>query len=115
MPVVLANCILHTSKALSTLTARLTLAQAIHATTMPSEITKKDAQAQQVAHQSSSQGVRDVETQEHHARASASGGLNLNIFGALSGALSSASKKTTHKSADGAETSVEERRDQGKF
>ena len=42
------------------------------------------------------------------------GGLNLNLFGALSGALSSTSKKTTHKNADGSSTSVEDRHDQGK-
>ena len=42
------------------------------------------------------------------------GGLNLNLFGALSGALSSTSKKTTHNNADGSSTSVEDRHDQGK-
>ncbi|KAF2995321.1 palmitoyltransferase swf1 [Curvularia kusanoi] len=82
---------------------------------MPGELTKKEAQAQQVQQQSAAQGARDVETQEHHAKASASGGLNLNIFGALSGALSSKSKKTTHTNADGSSTSVEDRHDQGIF
>lgn len=80
---------------------------------MSSELTKQEAQAQQVQHQSASQGARDVETQEHHAKASASGGLNLNLFGALSGALSSKSKKTTHTNADGSSTSVEDRHDKG--
>ncbi|KAL1596922.1 hypothetical protein SLS59_007665 [Nothophoma quercina] len=78
---------------------------------MPGELTKKEAQAQQVQQQSAAQGARDVETREHHAKASASGGLNLNIFGALSGALSSKSKKTTHTNADGSSTSVEDRHD----
>ena len=81
--------------------------------TMPSELTKKEAQARQVQQQAASQGARDVETQEHHAKASASGGLNLNIFGALSGALSSKSKKTTHTNADGSSTSIEDRHDKG--
>jgi hypothetical protein len=80
---------------------------------MSSELTKQEAQAQQVQQQSASQGARDVETQEHHAKASASGGLNLNLFGALSGALSSKSKKTTHTNADGSSTSVEDRHDKG--
>jgi len=79
---------------------------------MPSELTKKEAQAQQVQQRSAAQGARDVETREHHAKASASGGLNLNLFGALSGALSSTSKKTTHNNADGSSTSVEDRHDQ---
>lgn len=43
------------------------------------------------------------------------GGLNLNLFGALSGALSSTSKKTTHTNADGSSTSVEDKHDQGKY
>ena len=76
---------------------------------MPGEVTKQEAQAQQYA----SRGARDVETQEHHAKASASAGLNLNLFGALSGALSSKSKKTTHTNADGESTSVEDRSDEG--
>lgn len=80
---------------------------------MSGELTKKEAQAQQVQQQSASQGARDVSTQEHHAKASASGGLNLNLFGALSGALSSKSKKTTHTNADGSSTSVEDRHDKG--
>ncbi|KAG9197154.1 hypothetical protein G6514_002230 [Epicoccum nigrum] len=79
---------------------------------MPADLTRKEAQAQQVQQQTAAQGTRDVETQEHHAKASASGGLNLNLFGALSGALSSKSKKTTHTSADGSTTSVEDRHDQ---
>ncbi|KAJ4988247.1 hypothetical protein SVAN01_06182 [Stagonosporopsis vannaccii] len=79
---------------------------------MPSELSRRTADAQQVASQSASAGARDVETQEHHAKASASGGLNLNLFGALSGALSSRSTKTTTTGRDGASTSVEDRHDQ---
>lgn len=41
------------------------------------------------------------------------GGLNLNLLGALSGALSSKSKKTTHTNADGSSTTLEDRHDQG--
>jgi hypothetical protein len=41
-------------------------------------------------------------------------GLNLNIFGALSGAFSSKSKKTTHKNADGSSEVVEEGEGRGK-
>ncbi|KAJ4313861.1 palmitoyltransferase swf1 [Neodidymelliopsis sp. IMI 364377] len=78
---------------------------------MSGQVTRKEAQAQQVQQQSVAQGARDVEEQEHHAKASASGGLNLNLFGALSGALSSKSKKTTHTNADGSSTSVEDRHD----
>jgi hypothetical protein len=80
---------------------------------MSGQVTRKEAQAQQVQQQSAAQGARDVEEQEHHAKASASGGLNLNLFGALSGALSSKSKKTTHTNADGSSTSVEDRHDKG--
>lgn len=39
--------------------------------------------------------------------------MNLNIFGALSGAFSSKSKKTTHTNADGSSDSVEDRYEQG--
>jgi hypothetical protein len=42
-------------------------------------------------------------------------GLNLNLFGALSGAFSSKSKKTTHKNADGSSEVMEEGHDQGAF
>lgn len=42
-------------------------------------------------------------------------GLNLNIFGALAGAFSSKSRKTTQKNKDGSEVSVEDRHDQGTF
>jgi hypothetical protein len=40
--------------------------------TMPSEVTRKEAQAQQVQQQNAASGARDVETKEHHAKASAS-------------------------------------------
>lgn len=39
---------------------------------MPADLTRKEAQAQQVQQQTAAQGTRDVETQEHHAKASAS-------------------------------------------
>jgi hypothetical protein len=41
-------------------------------------------------------------------------GLNLNLFGALSGALSSKSQKSTHKNPDGSSDTVESRAEQGK-
>jgi hypothetical protein len=40
-------------------------------------------------------------------------GLNLNIFGALSGAFSSKQKKTTHQNADGSSTTTEDKHDKG--
>ncbi|KAF1850231.1 uncharacterized protein K460DRAFT_400300 [Cucurbitaria berberidis CBS 394.84] len=76
-----------------------------------SSLTKKEAQQQQVQQQK--QDARDVETQEHHASANASAGLNLNILGALSGAFSSKSKKTTHQNADGSSHTVEDKHDKG--
>jgi hypothetical protein len=83
---------------------------------MPSqEVSKSSSQAQQQQMQQSSQHARDVETQEHHSSANASAGLNLNLFGALSGAFSSKSKKTTHENADGSKTSVEDKHDQGTY
>jgi hypothetical protein len=63
--------------------------------------------------QAVTQQQREVETQEHHAKASASAGLNLNLFGALSGALSSHSRKETHRQPSGEEKSVEERDTKG--
>ncbi|KAH6629082.1 hypothetical protein C7974DRAFT_393801 [Boeremia exigua] len=78
---------------------------------MPSSLTTQENTAAQRTHASTSQAARATETQEHHAKASASGGLNLNLFGALSGALSSASRKTTARDAEGGEVSVEERQD----
>ena len=39
---------------------------------MPSELIRKEAQAQQVQQQNAASGARDVETREHHAKASAS-------------------------------------------
>jgi hypothetical protein len=116
---------------------------------MTGPLTTQEAKRQQV--QQSSQHARDVETQEHHAKASASvrthlsypshinaqanyspipsplhitfwgtwmliptkAGLNLNLFGALSGAFSSKSKKTTHTNADGSSDVTEDKHDQG--
>jgi hypothetical protein len=63
--------------------------------------------------QAVTQQQREVESQEHHAKASASAGLNLNLFGALSGALSSHSRKETHRQPNGEEKSVEERDTKG--
>ena len=40
-------------------------------------------------------------------------GLNLNLFGAVSGALSSKSKKSTHQNPDGSSDTVEDRAEQG--
>jgi hypothetical protein len=40
-------------------------------------------------------------------------GLNLNVFGALSGAFSSSSKKTTHQNKDGSSEVVEEGHNKG--
>ncbi|KAF2026595.1 hypothetical protein EK21DRAFT_115650 [Setomelanomma holmii] len=76
-----------------------------------SQLTKKEASRQQV--QQASQHEHDVETQEHHAKAQASAGLNLNLLGALSGAFSSKSKKTTHQNADGSSEVTEDKHDQG--
>jgi hypothetical protein len=39
---------------------------------MPSEIIREEEQAQQVQQQNAASGARDVETREHHAKASAS-------------------------------------------
>jgi hypothetical protein len=41
-------------------------------------------------------------------------GLNLNLFGALSGAFSSKQKKTTQQNADGSSTTTEDKHDKGK-
>lgn len=42
-------------------------------------------------------------------------GLNLNVFGALSGALSSKSRKETHTDPDGSQRAVEDRDTKGMF
>ena len=44
----------------------------------------------------------------------AQAGLNLNVFGALSGAFSSKSKKQTHQNPDGSSHSVEDREELGR-
>ncbi|EON69289.1 hypothetical protein W97_08449 [Coniosporium apollinis CBS 100218] len=61
----------------------------------------------QVAKQDTQAG-RQVEEQESHASAQAQAGLNLNILGALSGALSSRSKRTSETHDDGSSASTEE-------
>jgi len=78
---------------------------------MSRSLTKKEAQQQQVQQQN--QYARDTVTDEKHASAQGSAGLNLNILGAVSGALSSKSKKTTHQNADGSSDTVEERAGKG--
>ncbi|KAL1801291.1 hypothetical protein ACET3X_001633 [Alternaria dauci] len=78
---------------------------------MTQAVSKQDASKQQMQQQSQAAGSREV--QEHHASANASAGLNLNIFGALSGAFSSKQKKTTHQNADGSSTTTEDRHDKG--
>ena len=80
----------------------------------PNQVSKPTPSSQQQI-QNSSQHARALKTHEHHASANASAGLNLNIFGALSGAFSSKSKKTTHTNADGGSLSQEEKLDQGKI
>ncbi|KAH8707521.1 hypothetical protein GQ44DRAFT_628572 [Phaeosphaeriaceae sp. PMI808] len=87
---------------------------------MSRSLSKQEARQTQV--QQSSQRARDIETQEHHSSASASVHLPffllkmnpniLNIFGALSGAFSSKSKKTTQHNADGSKTIIEDKHDQ---
>lgn len=79
---------------------------------MSRALSKKDAAAQSLS-QAQSQSAQDVETHERTARASGEAGLNLNLFGALSGAFSSKSKKTTHTNKDGSSHAVEDRLDQG--
>ncbi|KAH8636873.1 hypothetical protein IG631_08708 [Alternaria alternata] len=76
---------------------------------MTQAVSKQEASKQQVQQQSQAAGSREV--QEHHASANASAGLNLNIFGALSGAFSSKQKKTTHQNADGSSTTTEDKHD----
>jgi hypothetical protein len=113
---------------------------------MTAQVSKTSSGAsQEVAQQQYQQQQREVETQERHAKASASvclfhlpdvppsrvlcrwgmgklttlflykAGLNLNIFGALSGALSSKSRKETHTAPDGSKRAVEDRDTQGEF
>ncbi|KAF2260690.1 hypothetical protein CC78DRAFT_620088 [Lojkania enalia] len=78
---------------------------------MSRALSKREQQRQQAMQQQQQQYRRDVETKEYQGSANASAGLNLNIFGAFSGALSSKSKKTTHTNPDGSSTSVEDRDD----
>ncbi|KAK7185782.1 hypothetical protein PSPO01_08032 [Paraphaeosphaeria sporulosa] len=73
----------------------------------------KNEHAQHLAqqHQGQQQVARDVETTEHKSSANASAGLNLNVFGALSGALSSSKRKETHTAPDGSSHTVEDAHD----
>jgi len=80
---------------------------------MSGQVTKKSTEAQQLQQQSSGQRAHDTETQERHASANASAGLNLNLFGALSGAFSSKSKKETRQNADGSSHVAETKHDKG--
>ncbi|KAF2438253.1 hypothetical protein P171DRAFT_437312 [Karstenula rhodostoma CBS 690.94] len=62
-------------------------------------------------HQAQHQHARDIETTEHKSSANASAGLNLNLFGTLSGALSSSKRKETHAAPDGSTHTVEDAHD----
>ncbi|KAL1610671.1 palmitoyltransferase swf1 [Paraconiothyrium brasiliense] len=87
---------------------------------MSRALSKKE-QSQQVAqqHQGQEQYARDVETTEHKSSANAScmrkAGLNLNLFSALSGALSSTKRKETTNKPDGSKHTVEDSHDKGIF
>ncbi|EDU49545.1 hypothetical protein PtrCC142_007218 [Pyrenophora tritici-repentis] len=90
---------------------------------MTQAISKSESQQhqQQLQHQRQASGEKCV--QERNASASASvrfplisntiliAGLNLNLFGALSGAFSSKKTKTTHNNADGSSVTHEESHD----
>lgn len=84
-----------------------------HFYTMTRALSKAEASHQQLQQQE--QYARDVEIREHSTRADASAGLNLNLFGALSGAFSSKSRKATHSKPDGSSTSVEDKEDKGMY
>ncbi|KAJ4349586.1 palmitoyltransferase swf1 [Didymosphaeria variabile] len=79
---------------------------------MSRAVSKKE-QSQQIAHQhqGQEQHARDVETTEHKSSANASAGLNLNLFGALSGALSSTKRKETTNKPDGSKHTIEDSHD----
>jgi len=74
----------------------------------------KTQQQQISASQAQGQQMRRIEEREVNASASAQGGLNLNIFGAISGIFSGKSKKTTDTAADGSSHSVEHRHGTGR-
>ncbi|KAF9729464.1 hypothetical protein PMIN01_12328 [Paraphaeosphaeria minitans] len=74
---------------------------------------KEHAQHLTQQHQGQQQVARDVETTEHKSSANASAGLNLNLFGALSGAMSSAKRKETHTAPNGSSHTVEDTHDKG--
>lgn len=76
---------------------------------MPTQTTAQEAQ--HLTHNTASHSDRSLETSEQHTAASASAGLNLNLFGAVKGALSRTSKKTT----TGEGESVEEGREEGEL
>ncbi|KAF2453749.1 hypothetical protein BDY21DRAFT_366745 [Lineolata rhizophorae] len=63
------------------------------------QVAKVDPAAQQ---------VRQIETQEQHASANASAGLNLNLFAAVSGVFSGRSKKSQQLKDDGSYYAEEE-------
>jgi hypothetical protein len=112
---------------------------------MTQAVSKSSSQAQSQQLQQQNQHARDTQTEEHHKSANASvilpppavlhitsrtqcwtgsieiadrnkqAGLNLNLGGALSGAFSSKSKKTTTTNPDGSSTSTEDKQDKGRF
>jgi hypothetical protein len=73
------------------------------------------AQQQQQQQQLEAQRVQQVEEWEAKASAEAKAGLNLNIFGAISGVFGGRSRKTTDTAADGSSHSVEEKEGIGAF
>ncbi|KAL5414282.1 hypothetical protein PMIN06_009375 [Paraphaeosphaeria minitans] len=80
--------------------------------TMSRSLSKNEhAQHLTQQHQGQQQVARDVETTEHKSSANASAGLNLNLFGALSGAMSSAKRKETHTAPNGSSHTVEDTHD----
>ncbi|KAL6153963.1 palmitoyltransferase swf1 [Exserohilum turcicum] len=74
---------------------------------MAQTVAKRDAQQLQQNQATASQ----QQVHEKHASANASAGLNLNLFGALSGAFSSKQKKSTRVDDDGSIVSEQERQD----
>jgi len=68
---------------------------------MPGQVAKLDPEQQQLAAQQQRKGDRRTEEHEYESKASASTGINLNIFAAVSGIFSGKSKKTSHTDANG--------------
>ncbi|KAF2745290.1 hypothetical protein M011DRAFT_479126 [Sporormia fimetaria CBS 119925] len=83
-----------------------------HQTNDISHATSKDL-AHTSASKSNSQASSHTHTESQTHSASASAGLNLNLLGALSGAFSSSSKKTTHTDPEGKKVETEDRYEEG--